>query len=82
MRKDLGAKPYLVPQPVLIVAAYDEEGKANCMNVQHIQGAEAAVVPGALIFFSGISQTYDQPVFAIFAKHSINSQSCAYLTIL
>ena len=33
MRKDLGAKPYLVPQPVLIVAAYDEEGKANCMNV-------------------------------------------------
>jgi flavin reductase (DIM6/NTAB) family NADH-FMN oxidoreductase RutF len=32
MRKNFGAKPYLYPQPVLIVAAYDELGKANAMN--------------------------------------------------
>lgn len=32
MRKNFGAKPYLYPQPVLIVAAYDENGKANAMN--------------------------------------------------
>lgn len=32
MRKNLGAKPLMYPQPVLIIAAYDEEGKANAMN--------------------------------------------------
>ena len=32
MRKDFGAKPYLYPQPVMIIAAYDEDGKANAMN--------------------------------------------------
>ena len=32
MRKNFGAKPYLYPQPVLIVSAYDENGKANAMN--------------------------------------------------
>lgn len=33
MRKNFGSKPYLIPQPVLIVAAYDENGKANAMSV-------------------------------------------------
>lgn len=32
MRKDLGAKPYQFPMPVLIVGSYDAEGKANAMN--------------------------------------------------
>ena len=32
MRKNFGAKHYLYPQPVLIIAAYDEEGRANAMN--------------------------------------------------
>jgi len=33
MRKDFGAKPILYPQPVFIVAAYDENSTANAMNV-------------------------------------------------
>ena len=32
MRKDLGAKPYMYPLPVLIIAAYDENGVPNAMN--------------------------------------------------
>lgn len=32
MRKNFGAKPYLYPQPVMIIATYDENGKANAMN--------------------------------------------------
>ena len=32
MRKNFGPKPLLYPQPVFIVAAYDENGKANAMN--------------------------------------------------
>ena len=32
MRKDFGVKTWLYPMPVLIVAAYDENGIPNCMN--------------------------------------------------
>ncbi|MBQ8852924.1 MAG: flavin reductase family protein [Alistipes sp.] len=32
MRKNFGAKSWLYPMPVLIVAAYDENGVANAMN--------------------------------------------------
>lgn len=32
MRKNFGVKTWLYPMPVFIVAAYDEEGKANTMN--------------------------------------------------
>ena len=32
MRKNFGAKPILYPQPVFIIAAYDEQGKPNAMN--------------------------------------------------
>lgn len=32
MRKNYGAKPFLYPQPVLIVGTYDENGDPDCMN--------------------------------------------------
>ena len=32
MRKNFGAKPLLYPQPVFIIAAYDENGTPNAMN--------------------------------------------------
>ena len=32
MRKDFGAKPWSYPQPVWIVASYDEDGNADAMN--------------------------------------------------
>lgn len=31
-RVDFGAKPWVVPMPVLIVGTYDENGVPNCMN--------------------------------------------------
>lgn len=33
MKKDLGVVPAVYPMPVLMVAAYDENGKVNAMNV-------------------------------------------------
>ena len=33
MRKNFGAKPWCYPQPVFILAAYDENGRPNAMNV-------------------------------------------------
>lgn len=32
MRKDLGVKPYLCPQLVMIIGTYDENGNPNAMN--------------------------------------------------
>ena len=32
MRKNFGAKPFLYPQPVMIIGTYDENGNANAMN--------------------------------------------------
>lgn len=32
MRKNYGAKPYSYPQPVFIIASFDENGVANAMN--------------------------------------------------
>ena len=32
MRKNFGAKPWLYPQPVLIIATYGEEGTPDAMN--------------------------------------------------
>jgi len=32
MRKSFGAKPFIYPMPVLIIASYDEEGRPNAMN--------------------------------------------------
>ena len=32
MRKDFGAKPWLYPQPVLIIGTYDAQGNADAMN--------------------------------------------------
>ena len=32
MRKNFGAKPILYPQPVFIIAAYDEAGTPDAMN--------------------------------------------------
>ena len=31
-RKNLGVKPYLFPQPVMIIGTYDENGVPNAMN--------------------------------------------------
>ena len=32
MRKNFGSKPWLYPQPVLMIGTYDENGKPNLMN--------------------------------------------------
>ena len=32
MRKNFGIKPWLYPQPVLIISSYNEDGSANAMN--------------------------------------------------
>ena len=46
MRKNFGAKPYLFPQPVMIIGTYDENGKENAMNAAWggIVGSDEVIV--------------------------------------
>ena len=39
MRKNFGAKPYLYPQPVMIIGTYDENG--NAMNASLLDSSRA-----------------------------------------
>lgn len=41
MKKDLGAQPAVFPMPVLMVAAYDKNGKVNVMNAAWGQTASS-----------------------------------------
>ena len=56
----------LLPENLLAIA----RAGAGVNNIPLQKCAEAGIVPGALIFLAGISQTYDQPVLAFFAKHN------------
>lgn len=45
-RKNLGAKPYLFPQPVMMIGTYDKDGNPNVMNAAWggIVGADEIIV--------------------------------------
>ena len=60
MRKNFGAKPFLYPQPVMILGTYDENGKANAMNAAWggIVGANEIIVD------LSAHKTTDSPVYA------------------
>ena len=40
MRKNFGAKPILYPQPVFIIAAYDENGKPNAIVARNFRSIQ------------------------------------------
>lgn len=46
MRKNFGAKPFLFPQPVMIIATYNDDGNANAMNAAWggIVGADEIII--------------------------------------
>ena len=43
-RKDFGAKPFTYPQPVFIIASYDEDGTPNAMNAAWAGISEATEI--------------------------------------
>ena len=60
MRKDFGAKPFLFPQPVMIIGTYDEEGKANQQGIHCQHGRRGAYdslrLRGACVWQQGRKQ--------------------------
>ena len=57
MRKNFGAKPFLYPQPVMILGTYDENGKANAMNAAWggIVGANEIIVDLSCLLYTSPS---------------------------
>ena len=56
-RKDFGAKPYTYPQPVFILATYNEDGTANAMNA-----AWGGISEGNEISFSSVPDIRQQRI--------------------
>ena len=60
MRKDFGAKPFLFPQPIMIIGTYDEEGKANQQGIHCQHGRRGAYdslrLRGACVWQQGRKQ--------------------------
>ena len=62
MKKDFGAKPFLFPQPVMIIGTYDENGKANAMN--------------AFLYWRN-AQAYAQGDYRLWSKDSFRAEMAA-----
>lgn len=82
MRKNFGAKPYLYPQPVMIIGTYDENGKANAMNAAWggIVGANEIIVDlGSHKTTDNIIKTKAFTVSVADTEHMI---SCDYVGVV
>lgn len=82
MRQNLGAKPYLYPMPVLIVAAYDQAGNANAMNA-----AWGAAAGSQQIFLclspnhKTVKNILDKGAFTVSIGDAAHVAECDYLGI-
>ena len=68
MRKQIGAKTYLAPMPVLILGTYNEDGTPNAMNAAY--GGMVASAPASLNIF--VSEAH---------KTSVNLKAGSDLTV-
>ncbi len=82
MRKNFGAKTYLYPQPVMIIATYDENGSANAMNAAWggICGSDEVIVElGSHKTTDNLAVTKAFTVAIADAKHVVE---CDYVGIV
>ncbi len=82
MSKNLGAKPMLVPQPVMMIGTYDADGNANVMNAAWggIVGANE------IIFDLGSHKTTENiklnKAFTVAIADAENVAACDYVGIV
>lgn len=82
MRKNFGAKPFLFPQPVMIIGTYDGEGKPNAMNA-----AWGGIVGmNEIIIDLGSHQTTDNilliKAFTVSAADAEHVVACDYVGVV
>lgn len=81
-RKDFGAKPLSYPQPVLILAAYDEDGTANAMNaawggISEVEEISMCVSPG----HKTVKNLLKTGAFTVSMGDAKNVAACDYVGI-
>lgn len=82
MRKNLGVKPLLMPQPVLIIATYDENGKPNAMNAAwggQCGANEIIVELGSHLTTDNIAKT---KAFTVSIANSEKIVACDYVGVV
>lgn len=82
MRKNFGAKPFLYPQPVMIIGTYDENGKANAMNAAWggIVGSNEIIVDlGSHKTTDNIMKT---KAFTVSIADTAHTVSCDYVGVV
>ncbi|MDE7362078.1 MAG: flavin reductase family protein [Oscillospiraceae bacterium] len=82
MRKNFGAKPFLAPQPVLIVATYDESGNPNAMNAAWggMCGADEIMIDlGAHLTTDNIAKT---KAFTVSIASGKYAAACDYVGVV
>lgn len=83
MKKDLGAKPYLFPMPVLIIGTYSEDGTPDAMNAAW--GCISDYKKVAL-YLSSEHKTYEnilkRKAFTVAVADEKNLVSCDYVGLV
>ncbi len=82
LRKDFGAKPWLYPQPVMIIGTYDENGKANAMNAAWggLVGADEIIID--LAHHQTTDNMQKTGAFTISVADAAHMAACDYVGIV
>lgn len=81
MRKNFGAKPYLYPQPVMIIGTYDENGKPNAMNAAWggIAGGDEIMID--LSTHKTTENILKNKAFTVSIADDVNVVACDYVGV-
>lgn len=83
MRKNFGAKPYVYPMPVFIIAAYDEAGVPNAMNAAWGGISEEAEVSMCLSpEHKTVQNILARGAFTVSMADAANVVACDYVGIV
>lgn len=83
MRKNFGAKPYTYPQPVLIIASYDENGTPDAMNAAW--GGISDDTQISMCLSAGhktVKNILKQKAFTVSMADAANVAACDYVGIV
>ncbi len=83
MRKNFGSKPWTYPQPVFIIAAYDENGNADAMNAAWGGISDTAQVSMCLSAgHKTVKNILKSGAFTVSMADSAHVAECDYLGIV
>ena len=82
MKKSLGVKPYMFPQPVLILASYDESGKPDAMNAAWGGIIENDEIVISLSSHQTTDNIHNRKAFTVSMGTAETTVSCDYVGVV